>query len=266
MDGEEIDNSKDTTDSKTNKKKSETKMENTEVHTDLTAQQNEDNYWHTTKETKLDGSTLMMETRIAKCIEATGKSREECSKEVKKRMKKAGSENTNTEDMTEDAQEKAGEEKAEEKVEVEAEADKETEKTEKKDTLEVTKERFDFLEAYYQENKEKESTFNARLDSLESTIKKYQEQESAKLDTELEERILKFTTDFVVPEEEVIKKLDGKKGKEGLKYVQDLEDILSMASVKPVDNKSDGTFDTTDYLAKAQEQAQKVRAQLRHVD
>ena len=104
------------------------------------------------------------------------------------------------------------------------------------------------------------------MDTLESTIKKYQEQESAKLDTELEERILKLATDFLIPEEEVIKKLDGKKGKEGLKYVQDLEDILGMANIKTVDNKSDGTFDTTDYLAKAEAQAQKVRAQLRHID
>ena len=272
MDGAES-SSKDTTDSKIKKTKSETKMENMEQTLDLTAQQNEDNYWHTTKETKLDGSTVMMETRISKCMEATGKSREECSKEVKARMKKAGSENTNTEDMTEDAQDKKTEvydgDDKEEGEEIEAK-DKKAEKKdtdEKKDTLEVSKERFDFLEAFFNENKEKEDSQASRLDALEETIKKYQEQEAAKLDTQLEERIVKFATDFLVPEEEVIKKLDGKKGKEGLKYVQDLSDILGMARVNPKeDNKSDGTHDMTDYLEKAQAQAQKVRSQLRHID
>jgi len=253
----------DTTDSKKNKTKSETKMENTEARTDLTAQQNEANYWHTTKETRLDGSTLMMETRISKWMEATGKSREEASKEVKKRMKNAGSENTNTEDTidtTEDAQgdKKIEEEKVEEKVE------EKKEEVEKKDTLEVPKERLDFLESFFKEHKDEESNMATRLDFLESTIKKYQEQEAKKLDTELEERIVKFATDFLVPEEEVLKKLDGKKGKEGIKYVQDLEDILNLSSKKPED-KTDGNFDTTDYLARAEEQAVKVRASLRHI-
>lgn len=269
MDGEEADNSKDTTDSKTKKIKGENKMEKKEAKTtDLTAQQNEENYWHTTVETKLDGSTLMMETRISKLMEATGMSREKASKEVKKRMKKAGSENTNTEDMTEDAH-KADKEvyDAEEKEEKEEEKEEKTEdkETEKKDTLEVPKERIDFLEAFFNEHKEEEKTQAARLDVLEETIKKYQEQEAEKLNTELDERILKFATDFLVPEEEVIKKLEGRKGKDGLKYVQDLEDIINLSSKKPEDNKSDGTFDATDFLAQAEAQAQKVRADLRHI-
>jgi len=256
----------DTTDSKIKKTKSETKMENTEAHTDLTAQQNKDNYWHTTKETKLDGSTVMMETRISKLMEATGMSREAASKEVKKRMKKAGSENTNTEDMTEDAQKKEKKEKVYDDDDKEEGEEVEADKSEKKDTLEETKrkERFDFLEAFFNENKEKEDKSAARLDALEATIKQYQELESAKLDTQLEERILKFATDFLVPEEEIVKKLDGKKGKEGLKYVQDLEDILNLSSKKPEDKKADGTYDMTDYLAQAETQAQKVRDSLRH--
>jgi len=271
--GEEHD-SKDTSDSKIKKTKSETKMEKMEAtKTDLTAQQNKDNYWHTTVETKLDGSSLMMETRISKLMEATGMSREEASKEVKKRMKKAGSENTNTEDMTEDAQKKKAEaydgddkEEGEEVETKDKKADKKDEKkTEKKDTLEVSKERFDFLESYFKENKDKEDTYAARLDALESDIKIYQKQEAAKLDTELEDRILKLAKDFLIPEEEVVKKLDGKEGKEGLKYVQDLADILGMASVKPVEAKSDGTKDMTDYLAEMEVNAQKVRDSLRHI-
>ena len=269
VDGEEHD-SKDTTDSKIKKQKSETKMEKTEALTeDLTAQQNEENYWHTTVETKLDGSSVMMETRISKLMEATGMSREKASIEVKKRMKKAGSENTNTEDMTEDAQKKKkgdaevydGDDK-EEGEEVIAKKKEKKEKEEKKDTLEA-KERLDFLEAFFKENKEKEDSQATRLDALESSLKKYQEQESAKLDTQLEEHILKLATDFLIPEEEVVKKLEGKKGKEGLKYVQDLEDILTLS--RPKDDKQEGIADTTDYLAQAEAQALKVRNELRHI-
>ena len=80
----------------------ESEEENEEdMATDLTTQQVEENYWVETEFSKPRTDTAIMETRISKCQEATGKSREECSKEVKKRMKdKNGSENTNT-DMVE---------------------------------------------------------------------------------------------------------------------------------------------------------------------
>lgn len=50
------------------------------------------------KESKPNGSVAAMEKRISDCMEKTGKSREECSKEVKAKMKSEGSENTNTSD------------------------------------------------------------------------------------------------------------------------------------------------------------------------
>lgn len=255
MNGEES-NSKDTT---VKKKKKEDEMENMEHKTtDLTAQQYEENYWKTTDETKIDGSTLMMETRISKCVEATGKSREECSKEVKARMKKNGSENTNTEDM----------EKGEEgKVKEGAEEVKEDAKEEpKEDTIEVCKEKFDFLESFYEENKEKEATLSARLDSLESTIVKYREKEALKIEETLEERIVKFSNDFIISEEEVKKKLNGRKGKEGLDFIEDMEGLINLVSKKEVKPEQEGAWNSADYLSKIEAQVQKVRSELRHVD
>lgn len=234
-------------------------MENKEQeHTDLTMEQYEENYWKTTDETKLDGSTLMMETRISKCVEATGKSREECSKEVKARMKKEGSVNTNTEDM--DAEQIEGEEEAKEDM------DAEEEEGEKKDTIEICKEKLDFLESFYEENKEKEATFATRLDLLESTIAKYREKEAEKIEENLEERIVKFSTDFVISEEEVRKKLNGRKGKEGLKFIEDMEGFIGLAVKKDVKPEEVGNWNSADYLSKAEAQAQKMRGELRHID
>ena len=255
MDGVEVD-SKDTT---VNKKKIEDEMENKEHNSeDLTKQQYEENYWKTTDETKLDGSTLMMETRISKCVEATGKSREECSKEVKARMKKEGSENTNTKDM-DNSDENVEIENVEIETPEEPEADKE-------DTIEVCKEKFDFLESFYEENKEKEATMSARLDALESTIIKYKEKEAEKIEETLEKRIVQFSTDFIIPEEEVRKNLAGRKGKDGIKFIEDMEGLISLAMKKEENPKDDGNFNTADYLLKAEAQALKMRADLRHID
>lgn len=233
-------------------------MEETEHTTDLTKKQYRDNYWKTTVETKLDGSAAMMETRISKCMEATGKSREECSKEVKAEMKKAGSENTNTEDMEE-------ERKEEEEKEVESKTDMEEEKKEK-DIIEVKKERLDFLESFYEDNKDSEATFSARLDSLEATIQKYKDKEAKKLEETLEEKIEKFSTDFFVPKEEVLKKLNGRKGKEGIAFIQDMEGFIELTVKKDVKEEDEGKWDSADYLSKVEAQAQKMRTELRHID
>lgn len=255
MDGEESD-SKDTT---VNKKKIEDEMENKEQeHADLTAQQYEEGYWKTTDETKIDGSTLMMETRISRCIEATGKSREECSKEVKARMKKNGSENTNTEDMEK-------EEPVEEVKNEEVKEDMEEEEV-KEDTIEVCKEKFDFLESFYEDNKEKEATFATRLDLLESTIAKYKEKEAQKIEETLAERIVKFSTDFVVSEEEIKKKLNGRKGKEGIKFIEDMEGFITLAVKKEEKPEETGNYNAADFLSHAETQAKKMRADLRHID
>ena len=255
MDGVES-GSKDTT---VNKKKIEDEMKNKEHNSeDLTKQQYEENYWKTTDETKLDGSTLMMETRISKCVEATGKSREECSKEVKARMKKEGSENTNTKDM-DNSDENVEIENVEIETPEEPEADKE-------DTIEVCKEKFDFLESFYEENKEKEATMSARLDALESTIIKYKEKEAEKIEETLEKRIVQFSTDFIIPEEEVRKNLAGRKGKDGIKFIEDMEGLINLAVKKEEKPKDDGNFNAADYLLKAEAQALKMRSDLRHID
>ena len=253
MDGVES-GSKDTT---VNKKKIEDEMKNKEHNSeDLTKQQYEENYWKTTDETKLDGSTLMMETRISKCVEATGKSREECSKEVKARMKKEGSENTNTKDM----------DNSDENVEIKTPEEPIEPIEAKEDTIEVCKEKFDFLESFYEENKEKEATMSARLDALESTIIKYKEKEAEKIEETLEKRIVQFSTDFIIPEEEVRKNLAGRKGKDGIKFIEDMEGLINLAVKKEEKPKDDGNFNAADYLLKAEAQALKMRSDLRHID
>lgn len=246
-----------------NKKKNESEMES-EEHTDLTEQQYEENYWKTTKESKLDGSTVMMETRISKCMEATGKSREECSKEVKARMKKAGSENTNTEDMEEkEDKEEIGEEEEKEDMD-------ENPETEELNVVKIEKEKLDFLEKFYEENKDVDieslKSLKTDFDNLKKVIDKYEAERAEKLEEQVNERISKYSKDFFTPEEEIRKKLkeNGKlKGEKALKFIQDMEDLLTFA-VKKNKDEEEGVVDTTDYLSKAEAEWQKISSKLRH--
>lgn len=177
----------DDTDQPPTKKKKIRNMLKKKKHTshDLTEKQYEENYWKENDYYKLDGSTAMMETRISKCQEAKGKSREECAKEVKTRMKKAGSENTNTEDLMEDAEDKK---------------------------TEVCKDKLDFLEKFYEENKEKIETIEEqkkdmkeRMDLMETDYNRWKESEAKKLVKKLDKKVKQYSEDFVMTEEKIRK-------------------------------------------------------------
>lgn len=195
---------------------------------DLTKQQVEENYWHETKVSKLDGSTAMMETRISKCQEANPeKSREDCAKEVKPRMKKAGSENTNTEDL--EAIEKEKEEKDEEEVE----------KEETKDLVEVCPQELDML-------REKAKKFDDAKKDFEDSKKDMSEQvqdlikyvdgikvkEAKKLEKKVEKKIKKYSEDFLTPEEKVKEKVGELKGIEALNLIADFREMNELAGIK----------------------------------
>jgi len=197
----------------------------------LTPKQLEENYWLETEATKLDGSTMMMEKRISGCMEATGKSREECSKEVKARMKKEGSDNTNTTDTSDVKDE-------EEEVEDE---DEEKKKEDTKDTVEICAKEFDMLK----EKAERLDTIEAELEAEKTStedIKKEFKKMQIVFDTiqserkaELEEKRLekqqKLVTDFDVPEEYL------KEKKKSLKRLEEDMELIDLVVKKNIEEE-----------------------------
>lgn len=162
---------------------------------DMTKEQLEENYWVETSKTKIDGSTAMMEKRISGCMEVTGKSREECSREVKARMKKKGSDNINTTD-TSDVKDEENEEDEED----------EDEEEDKKDTIEICSKEFDMLKAKAERldtlEAEKEE-LQYKLDTIESKVNTIFEERAKEVENRRLETIKKFSTDFDVPEEKL---------------------------------------------------------------
>jgi len=165
---------------------------------DLTPKQLEENYWLETEATKLDGSTAMMEKRISGCMEATGKTREECSKEVKARMKKAGSDNTNTTDTSNV--------KDEENVEEEDE-----EEDKKEDTIEICAKEFDMLkekaerldtiEAELEVEKNSTLDMKEKFKEMKIVCDTIQSERKAELEIKRQEKIKQLTTDYDLSEE-----------------------------------------------------------------
>ena len=242
-------------------KKSESAMENKEQNTqDLTEQQYRESYWKETKQYKLDGSTAMMETRISKCMEATGKSREECSKEVKSEMTKKGSENTNTTDSINE----------EEKEEKEVEVEKEEKKEEKKDTIEkeeIKEETKDNIEICPDELdilKKKAEKYDETVKDLKHMreyIKKSKEKEAKESEKKLVEKIEKFTNDFVVPDEPINKFIEKWKGNNPIDLITDLHEISLLISKKEPETSE--TIESQDFLTKAEEQWKRIETQLK---
>jgi len=161
----------------------------TNMKEDISGSEAYEQYWKETSMTKIDGSVAMEEARISKCMELTGRSREECSKEVKARMTKAGSEVINTGDMKQEGEE---------------------EETEK---VEVCKKEYDFLKEKYEEFKKLETEkkeSDEDLASLKADFKKYidmfdkiKAERDEKLEQERQSKIKKLSKDFDIPEEEL---------------------------------------------------------------
>lgn len=156
---------------------------------DLTAQQYEDNYWPETKLTKPDGSYNMMEARIRAKMEATGKSREVVSKEVKARMVKKGSENTNTDLDDVDKEEEEEEEEKTDTVEIcSKELDMLREKAEQLDTLTEEKEKLEVdLESF-------------KKDFVELK-KEFDDNKATDIESQRQEVIERISHDFVISKE-----------------------------------------------------------------
>jgi len=223
----------------TNNKKKKNQIEEKEPFSeDLTEQQYEENYWKTTKENKLDGSGLKMEQRISKCMEATGKSREECSKEVKARMKKTGSENTNTEDIKE-------EEKDKEEDGEEDEEDEDEKGTPKKDGSGKDKKTQTDMEG-------KETICSQELDMLKQKASDYEKMKSdffsykeyvdklkAKEAQELKNKYLakieELSKDFVIQKEEIDESFVQKYVEESkrLGFIEDFDTLLGKLIKRP---------------------------------
>lgn len=230
-------------------KKNESAMKGKEQKTqDLTEQQYRDSYWKETSQYKLDGSTAMMETRISKCMEATGKSREECSKEVKSEMTQKGSENTNTEDIVE-----------EEEIEKEEEVEKkeEVKKEETKDNIEICPDELNVLK----EKAEKYDDVIKDLNEQGEYIKKLKEREAKESEKKLVEKIEKFTNDFVVPDEPINKFIEKWKSDKPIDLITDLHEIGLLISKK--ESEVQEPIETQDYLTKAEEQWKHIEARLK---
>lgn len=211
--------------------------ESSEDTTDLTSEQLEENYWLETSKTKLDGSLAMMEKRISGLMEVTGRTHEECSKEVKARMKKAGSDNTNTTD-TSDV-------KDEEEVEDEEE---EEEKEKKEDTIEICSKEFDMLkekaerldtiEAELEEEKTSTANMKKEFGKMKIVFDAIQAKSKAELESKLQEKIKQFSTDFDVPKE----KLQGK----SLERIEEDMELISMIVKKNVEEEEPIEIDMDD--------------------
>lgn len=227
-------------------KKSKKDMTKKELSEDLTKKQVRENYYHETKETKLDGSAMMMETRIAKCMEAGG-TFEECSKQVKAEMKKKGSDITNTEDIADEEKEEV-----EDEEETEEETDMEALKKEKEELL-----------------KEKEQmetdmvSMKKQFDDWGKTMEKITEERAMELSEKRQEKIKKLSKDFQLPEED----LKEESLKEILedpshdKVLDFIESILDKAGKRVKDEETpETTVDFTEYLNNAETEHKKLMA------
>lgn len=247
--------SRDSLGSPPTKKKKKTMTNEKELSEDITQKQVRENYWHETKETKLDGSTAMMETRIAKCIEAGG-SFEECSKKVKAEMKKKGSENTNTEDMKE--------EEEVEKKESEEEAEEEEESEDMVEQLKAEKEK---LEAEKAKLEGDMSSMKEQFAEWGKTMEKIKEERAFELAEKRNAKIKKLSKDFQLAEEEL--------KEEALKEILEkpthdmildfVESILDKAGKRARDeDETPVEVDFTDYLNTAEAEHAKLMERYKH--
>jgi len=182
-----------------NKNKNTSDMDKeTPLEMDLTSKQVEENYWVETSQTKLDGSTAMMETRRSKCVEATGKSMEECSKEVKTRMKKAGSDNTNTTDFDD-------KEKDDKKEKKEEKGEKEEEEEDKKDFIEICPKELDMLRkkaTQLDELKKENEAMKTDFQDIVGFYNNLKKERADELEVKRQGKIKQLTKDFNIPETE----------------------------------------------------------------
>jgi hypothetical protein len=191
-----------------NKNGNESEMEDTSLETDITPEQNEQNYWVETPKTHKDGSRAMFEKRVSTCMEITGKSREECSKEVKARMKKEGSKtkqestNTNTSGLKED--------QIEEEEEIEEDQEEET-----KDYAEICPKELDMLrkkavqyDDLVKERSEEIEKFKSAMDFYDKIKLEREEEQEVKRQS----KITALMNDFQIPkgkiENKTIEELD----------------------------------------------------------
>jgi len=227
---------------------------------DLTKKQVEDNYWHTTPVSKLDGSTIMMETRISKCQEATGKSREECANEVKTRMKDAGSENTNTEDLK-DAKEEITEDT------------KDTKEKKEETTVDICPKELDMLREKAKKFDEMKEDFEDSKKDMADKVKDLIEyvdglkaKESDKLEKKVEKKIKKYSEDFLIPEEKIKEKIGEEKGEKALKIIADFQEMNELAGIKAQteDKKEVEGYDVETFTTDFEKKSEEILATLRH--
>lgn len=204
-------------------------LENSSETHDLTAQQLEENYWVETSKTKFDGSTAMMEKRISGCMEVTGKSREECSKEVKSRMKKEGSDNTNTTDVKDEEVE--GEEEEEEKEDTDDTIDYVEVCPKELDMLKEKAKRLDLIEKELEAEKASRETEKADLKKVMDLVDKIQAERDAELEIKRQEKIKQLSTDYDIPEEKI-------KDKTVERLEEDM-DLLNMAVKKNAEEEKE---------------------------
>ena len=214
---------------------------------DMTPKQAEENYWLETEQTKLDGSTAMMEKRISAMMESTGKSREESSKEVKARMKKAGSDNTNTTD-TSDVKDMDKDKDKDEEEEMDEDEYKKKDKKDTKDTIEICSKEFDMLkekaerldtiEAELETEKASKEELQNKMDTIESKVNTIFEEREKELEVKRIATIKKLSTDFDVPEEEL-------KDKSIERLEEDMK-LLDLAIKKNVEEEEIIEFDFDD--------------------
>jgi len=178
-------------------KTSTEEVDETAIKNEIEGESDMDFEMRETSETKPDGSTAMYERRVSQCMEESGKSREECLKEVKKKMKEKGSENAIS-----GADLKEKEEKPEDKEEKEEKKPDEEEEKEK-DTIEVCKEEYDFLKeqsekmkALESEKTEVEKKLDAFKEDFLKVKKKIEDKEALEKETHRQEKIESISVDF----------------------------------------------------------------------
>jgi len=189
-----------------------------------------------TSETKPDGSTAMFIRRVSQCREETGKSEEECAKEVKKKMKSKGSENAIT-----GADSEKIKKNTEEKPKTEEEEKEDKDKEEETDTIEVCKKEYDFLKRKIEElesvKKEKETTEKV-LESFKRDFEEFKDRimakEARKREEKRQEKIEELSQDFNIPREKIENK--------SIEDLIDLEDILDTILRRDEEAQEEETF------------------------
>jgi len=180
-----------------------------------------------TSEIKPDGAMSMMERRITQCMEESGKSREDCTQEVRKKMHEKDEEAPNPEDMKEEVESK----------------DEEDMETEEKDTVEVCSKEYDFLKKQSEELKlmkaEKEKVEN-EFESFKADFLKFKqridEKEANEKEISRQEVIKRISYDFDIPEDEL--------KEDSIEELTKLEKRLELALRRDTDETEDETFGT----------------------